>query len=37
MEQELAISCQKIAISWKQIFNNWNFSVINDMRKIVTE
>ena len=34
---ELAISPQKIAISWKPIFNNWKWSVINDRRKMVTE
>ena len=26
----MAISCQKIAISWKPIFKNWKCSVIND-------
>ena len=30
MEQELAISCQKIAISWKPIGKNWKSFVIND-------
>ena len=30
MEQELAISCQKIAISWKPICKNWKSFVIND-------
>ena len=30
MEQELVISCQKIAISWKPICKNWKSFVIND-------
>ena len=33
----MGISCQKIAISWKPIFNSWKCSVINDMHKMVTE
>ena len=31
MEQELAISCRKIAISWKPICKNWKSFVINDV------
>ena len=34
---ELAISPQKIAISWKPICNNWKWSVINDRCKMVIE
>ena len=30
MEQELAISCQKIAVFWKLIGKNWKSFVIND-------
>ena len=30
MEQEYAISCHKIAISWKPICKNWKSFVIND-------
>ena len=30
MEHELAISCQKISISWKPIFKNWKCSVRDD-------
>ena len=30
MEQEYAISCHKIAISWKPICRNWKSFVIND-------